>query len=109
MIDFGFGISPSSRMDLNRVDQEKYARLVKLEPDVTCCIGCGSCTASCSAGVFSRTSLRSALLALQNGKEQEALSLLGACMFCGKCLMVCPRGLNTRHMILSIHKIYSET
>ena len=26
--------------------------------------------------------------------------------FCGKCLLVCPRGINTRHLILSIGKVY---
>ena len=34
--------------------------------------------------------------------------LLKCCMLCGKCSMVCPRGINTRHLILSICKIYKE-
>ena len=27
-------------------------------------------------------------------------------MLCGRCLLVCPRGINTRHLILSIGKVY---
>ena len=32
--------------------------------------------------------------------------MLRHCMLCGKCLLVCPRGINTRHLILSIGKVY---
>ena len=34
--------------------------------------------------------------------------MLQACMLCGKCTMVCPRGINTRHLILSLCRIYKE-
>ena len=32
--------------------------------------------------------------------------MLRHCMLCGKCQLVCPRGINTRHLILSIGKVY---
>jgi Fe-S oxidoreductase len=35
------------------------------------------------------------------------LPQLKSCMLCGKCYIVCPRGINTRHLILSICKIYN--
>lgn len=105
---FGFALTPSSRIDLDMANREKFNKLVKLEPDVLKCMACGSCTASCSAGKFVKTSLRSAILALQNGKEDETLQLLQGCMLCGKCTMVCPRAINTRHLIISICKIYQE-
>jgi Fe-S oxidoreductase len=35
------------------------------------------------------------------------LPQLKSCMLCGKCHIVCPRGINTRHLILSICKIYN--
>jgi heterodisulfide reductase subunit C len=25
-------------------------------------------------------------------------------MLCGKCQLICPRGINTRHIVLAIHK-----
>ncbi|MBO4454997.1 MAG: 4Fe-4S dicluster domain-containing protein [Bacteroidales bacterium] len=34
--------------------------------------------------------------------------MLKGCMLCGKCSMVCPRGINTRHLILSLSRIYKE-
>lgn len=103
---FGFTLNPSSRIDLDKVDGEKFNRLAEIEPDVLKCMACGSCTASCTAGKFVKTSMRSAILSLQNGKEQEALDFLKGCLLCGKCTMVCPRAINTRHLIMSILKIY---
>ena len=41
-----------------------------------------------------------------NGKEEDAKEFLKGCLLCGKCTMVCPRAINTRHLILSILKIY---
>lgn len=108
MNKFGFALTPSSRIDLDKFNKEKFASLVKLEPDVLKCMACGSCTASCTAGKFTRTSVRSAILALQNGQEKEALDMLKGCLLCGKCSMVCPRAINTRHLIISICKIYQK-
>ena len=103
---FGFTLNPSSRINLDNADQSKFARLAAIEPDVLKCMACGSCTASCTAGKFVKTSLRSAILALQNGKESDAKDMLKGCLLCGKCTMVCPRAINTRHLIMSILKIY---
>lgn len=108
MNKFGFALTPSSRIDLDKFNKEKFALLVKLEPDILKCMACGSCTASCTAGKFTKTSVRSAILALQNGQEKEALDMVKGCLLCGKCSMVCPRAINTRHLIISICKIYQE-
>ncbi len=108
MIDFGFTISPSSRINLDCIDRKSFAALAKLEPDVLKCMACGSCTASCTAGTFVPTSLRQAILMLRRGQQAQALRLLEGCMLCGKCTMVCPRGINTRNLILSVQKVYSQ-
>lgn len=107
MVNFGFGLLKSSRIDLDKFDQKKFSRLVEMEPDVLKCIACGSCTAVCTAGNFTLTSLRAAIEEIRNGRDREALDMLKACQLCGKCLMICPRGINTRHLILSMTKIYS--
>ena len=107
MIDFGFSLSKSNALKIENLDDSRYKTLHKLEPDAYNCIGCGSCTASCSAGVFTELSLRKILLSLQRGDEKDYINKLQSCMLCGKCMLVCPRGINTRHLILSICKIYS--
>ena len=109
MEKFGFKLSPSSRIDLDNTDKERFSRLVQIEPDILKCMACGSCTASCTAGKFTPTSVRGAILHLQNGKWQQALDLLKGCLLCGKCTMVCPRAINTRHLILAINEVYQNT
>ena len=52
--------------------------------------------------------LRRVILLLGRGREDEALRMVSHCMLCGKCLIVCPRGINTRHLILSVTKIYQK-
>lgn len=106
MMDFGFRLSPSSAIDLDKVDISVYEDLVKLEPDIKMCMACGSCSATCTAGPYSGMSLRKVILGLQRGTDVS--KMLSCCMLCGKCTMVCPRGINTRHLILSICRIYEK-
>jgi heterodisulfide reductase subunit C len=105
-MDFGFKLSPSSAINLDQVDLSLYERLVAIEPDAKICMACGSCSATCTAGPYTGMSVRKVLLDLQRGKEKEAEKMLSGCMLCGKCMMVCPRGINIRHLILSLCRIY---
>lgn len=105
---FGFSISPSSTINLDKVDRARFDELCRIEPDAVRCMACGSCSATCPAAGFSGMSVRKVLLCLQRGKEEEAFKIMNNCMLCGKCMMVCPRGINTRHLILSICRIYGK-
>ena len=99
-MDFGFSISPSSAINLDKVDFSLYDRLCEIEPDAKKCMAC--------AGPWTGMSVRKVILGIQRGKEKEAAKMLKGCMLCGKCTMVCPRGINTRHLILSLCRIYGE-
>ena len=103
---FGFKLSPSSAIDMDKVDKSLFDELCRIEPDALRCMACGSCGATCTASEYTGMSIRKVLLYLQRGKENEAARMLSACMLCGKCMMVCPRGINTRRLILTISKIY---
>lgn len=105
-MDFGFKINPSSAVDLDKVDLTLYNMLVEIEPDVLKCMACGSCSATCTAQKWSGMSVRKVILALQRGHDVSAM--LSGCMLCGKCTMVCPRGINTRHLLLSLCRIYDK-
>jgi len=104
MTDFGYKLTPSSKIDLNRNSSQLHKTLFTLSYDISKCIGCGSCVASCSAGKVTEMSLRRAILLIDRGLETEALSLIKGCMLCGKCRMVCPRGINTRDIVLIINE-----
>jgi len=107
-MDFGYGIAPSSSINLDKVDLSLYEKLCEMESDARICMACGSCTATCTAGPYSGMSVRKVLLDLQRGKNAEVRKMLSCCMLCGKCTMVCPRGINTRHLILSLCRIYDK-
>jgi len=109
MKEFGYTLSKSSRIDLDKADRSFYITVAEKEPSIKSCIRCGSCAASCTASVFTRVSFRSAIVLLGRGLEREALPLLKSCMLCGKCIMVCPRGIDTRNAIINIIKKEEET
>ena len=107
-MNFGYKLSPSSAVDLDKVDFSLYHRIEKIEPDVRICIGCGSCSATCTGQPFSGMSLRKVILSIQRGRENEARQMLSGCMLCGKCTMVCPRGINTRNLIISLCRFWDD-
>ena len=106
MMDFGFSLSKSSTINLDTVDTTLYKKLCEIEPDARICMNCGSCSASCTAAPFSGMSLRKVILAIQ--RDQDVRPMLSNCMLCGKCTMVCPRGINTRHLLLTLYRIYDR-
>ena len=93
-------------INLDTFDSTKYNKLCKMEPDVKKCMACGSCAASCTAAKYTDMNLRKVILLLSRGLDKQALDLLDKCMLCGKCFIVCPRGINTRHLITTIVEIY---
>ncbi len=107
MVNFGYGLTPSSAVKIIEGEDKLYRKLCEMEPDVKKCMACGSCAASCTAGDFTEMNLRKLILSLQRGYYQQALPMVKNCMLCGKCNIVCPRGINTRHLIMSIQKIYN--
>jgi len=106
MIDFGFKLSRSSTIDLDKVEMGLYRKLCELEPDARRCMECGSCGAVCTASPFSGMSLRKVIHGIQRGEDVRPM--LRGCMLCGKCNIVCPRGINTRHLVLSLCRIYGQ-
>ncbi len=108
MSGFGFRLSPSSAINLDKVDRSRFEELCSIEPDALRCMSCGSCSATCPAAQFSGMSIRKVLLNLQRGKEEDAFRIMSNCMLCGKCMMVCPRGINTRRIVLTISRIYKK-
>jgi len=106
MIDFGFKRAASNTIDLDKVDMGLYRKLSEVEPDVRKCMACGSCTAVCTGNPFSGMSLRKVILGMQRGTPLRPM--LEGCMLCGKCTMSCPRGINTRHLLLCLERVIDD-
>lgn len=94
---FGFEIKESRHIDLDNVDTRLFEHIAESVGSWKACINCGSCSATCPAGV----NLRSVLLKLSTLGE---LTTLETCLLCGKCFLVCPRGVSTRYLIIQIMK-----
>ncbi len=107
-MDFGFSLNPSSAIELDKLDLSLYEKLCRLEPTASTCMACGSCSATCTAAGYSGMSVRKLLLDLQRGRNREVEHMLSHCMLCGKCTMVCPRGINTRRVILTVSRLYEN-
>jgi len=108
MIDFGYSINTDRQIDYDANDHRMSHFILSREPSYNLCIGCGSCTATCSAGNFTDFNFRKLHLMIKRGEISEIKTKIQKCMFCGKCLLVCPRGVNTRNLILTINCAIDE-
>ena len=104
---FGYNINQSSKIDLDKSSRSIAMQVYRHEPSFASCIGCGACAATCTAGRFIPFNLRQLRLMLIRGQTDRIHEEIEKCMLCGKCQMICPRGINTRNAALAIHK-YSK-
>ena len=108
MLKFGYTINKQRVIDLDKNDRETIAKVRQLEPSISICIGCGTCTATCSANVFTQFNLRQLMLLVSRGETDKLRQDVEKCMLCGKCMLACPRGVNTRNVLLAISKALKE-
>ncbi len=108
MIDFGYKKNESAKIDLDSARFDIYERLLNEEPSTATCISCGTCTATCSAGQFTDFNLRKIILLCKRGETQTLSPIINRCMVCGKCQFACPKGVNTRHIVLTLNKYLNE-
>ena len=107
-MSFGYSISKSNTIDLDGVSNDLSAQLLRREPSFATCIGCGTCMATCSAGRFTSLNLRQLQLMARRGQIKKIQTETEKCMLCGKCQMICPRGVNTRNIILALHSLTNQ-
>lgn len=102
MTFWGYSISEARVIDYDRNDKTLAAQVAAQVPDSKLCIGCGGCTAGCTAGNLTEFNIRKLQMLMKRGENEPVRENLHKCMLCGKCLLVCPRGVDTRKMILTI-------
>jgi len=106
MPNFGYTINADRQIDYDSNDLRIARYLVANESSFKVCIACGTCTATCSAGLFTDFSLRELIGNIKRGEVRNVKKEAEKCMLCGKCQLACPRGVNTRNVILSIQRAY---
>lgn len=101
---WGFSIAEARVINYDKTDKTMANTMAEEAPSSKLCIGCGGCTASCTAGNLTEFNIRKLQMLVKRGETAEVHTQLQKCMLCGKCLLVCPRGVDTRRMILAMIK-----
>ena len=96
-MNWGFSISQTRGVDIDRNDMQYSRRLLAEHPELQTCIACGNCTATCKLQTLVR-----------RGEYRGIREELAKCMLCGKCRLVCPRGINIRQLVLTLKKEVPE-
>lgn len=107
-MEFGFKINKDRQVDYDKCDRNVYNYIRERDPSLNLCIACGSCTATCSANDFSHCSFRKMIVNLHRGNNKAAKEMISNCMLCGKCILVCPRGVNTRNIIMLVCQCFKH-
>jgi heterodisulfide reductase subunit C len=105
MTEFGFNIHKDLMIDHDR-PSPVYEALLEKVPSISLCMSCGSCTGTCVSSYQSGAGFRILIMFLRNGMYDQLEKALAYCQFCGKCMLVCPRGINTRKAILEMKKYF---
>lgn len=104
MKNFGFKIAKTHSINVaDRLTDEVDWLKIKV-PSFKRCMSCGACTATCSAGGFTKFNIRKIHHLYRWGMFDDLDKELQKCMLCGKCTLVCPRGVNLRSLILNMRK-----
>ncbi len=106
--DFGYSIHRDRQINFDSLSRVSYEKIVLAEPSVKGCISCGTCAATCTAAQFTDFSLRKIILLLRRGDDKEIKNAVSKCMLCGKCQILCPMGVNTRNVIVSVQELFAN-
>ncbi len=104
MEKFGFAIRETRTIDFEQFDERLLEYVLSYEPSFRVCLSCGGCTATCSAGNLIDFNIRKMNLLIRRGETEGLEKEINKCMLCGKCVLVCPRGINIRNVIMLIKK-----
>lgn len=108
MEKFGFSLLKERHIDYDANDKSIAEYIAEREPSFLSCIECGCCAATCTTGNFTRFSLRELQILIKRGENDSVRDQINKCMLCGKCILVCPRGVNTRNVILLAREAFQK-
>jgi heterodisulfide reductase subunit C len=106
---FGYTISKGRQINYESNDRSIADFIATKEPSFLRCIECGCCSATCTAGSFTKFSLREFNILIKRGEYELVRQNIKKCMLCGKCTLVCPRGVNTRNVITLAKQALQKT
>lgn len=109
MDKFGYTISKGRQIDYDSNDRRIADYILEKEPSFKLCIECGGCSATCTTGNMVEFSLREIHILIKRGENYKVKENLKKCMLCGKCILVCPRGVNTRNIVVLAKQAFENS
>jgi heterodisulfide reductase subunit C len=109
MKKFGFTILKERHIDYDANDKSIAQYIFDREPSFRVCIECGCCSATCTTGNFTQFSLRELQILIKRGENDQVRDKIRKCMLCGKCTLVCPRGVNTRNVVMLAREAFQKS
>jgi heterodisulfide reductase subunit C len=109
MEKFGFTISKGRQIDYESNNRRIAEYIFENEPSFRLCFECGGCSATCTTANFTGFSLRELNILIKRGENDQVRSTLKKCMLCGKCTLVCPRGVNTRNIVVLAKQAFQKS
>ncbi len=103
-LNFGYAISKPRAINMDLNDLTVGNEILVEMPELQSCIGCGACTALCTAGNLTSFNFRKVHTLVRRGEYKDAYNEMNKCMLCGKCRLACPRGINTRGVVMLIKR-----
>ena len=91
-INFGYTISKPRAIDIDRNNLRKSDEILREMPELQACIGCGACTAVCTAGNLTEFNFRKVHTLVRRGEYQGAYEEMNKCMLCWQM----PSGMSAR-------------
>jgi heterodisulfide reductase subunit C len=108
MNKFGYAISKPRVIDYDANDRRVAGYIISREPSFRLCIECGGCAATCTTGNMTSFSLRALNILIKRGENDIPRENIKKCMLCGKCSLVCPRGVNTRNVVFLAKQAFEK-
>jgi heterodisulfide reductase subunit C len=109
MEKFGFSISKGRQVDYDVNNRYIADYIFDREPSFRLCIECGGCSATCTTANFTGFSLRELNILIKRGEIEKVRKNIRKCMLCGKCTLVCPRGVNTRNIVILAEEAFQKS
>jgi heterodisulfide reductase subunit C len=109
MKQFGFAVSKGRQIDYDANNRSIAEYIFDREPSFRMCIECGGCSATCTTGNYTAFSLRELNILIKRGENDLVRDKINKCMLCGKCTLVCPRGVNTRNIVFLAKEAFKKS
>jgi heterodisulfide reductase subunit C len=109
MDKFGYTISKGRLIDYDANNKSIADYILEREPGFNSCIECGGCSATCTTANLTKFSLRELFILIKRGENDKVQQNIRKCMLCGKCTLVCPRGVNTRNIVMLTRQAFQKS